>query len=107
MSDRMTLSLLALFALLMIALAAVWPQGLGDRSPRPFGHVPAQRTPAMQDALARADAKAQKQIAENRAAAEAAKRAAASRNGPLKLSPHAMPLPAAKAPAAGGLRPDQ
>jgi hypothetical protein len=107
MSDRLTLSLLALFALLMIAFAAVWPQGLGDRSPGPFGHTPFQRTPAMQAALARADAKAQQQVRENREAAEAAKRAAADKNGPLKLGLHALPLPAAKPPAAGGLRPNQ
>jgi hypothetical protein len=114
MSDRLKLSLLAALALLMIAFSAAWPQGLGDRSPWPFGHFPAQRTPAMQAALARATAKAQRQIQENREAAEAAKRAAADRSGPLKLSPHAMPLPEAKPsspnpgaqpPAAGGLRP--
>ena len=112
MSDRLTLSLLALFAVLMIAFAAVWPQGLGDRSPAPFGHVPIQRTPAMQAALARADAKAQQQVRENREAAEAAKRAAEDKNGPLKLGLHAAPLTAAKPPnpqpgATGGLRPNQ
>jgi hypothetical protein len=106
MSDRLILSLLAAFAALMIAFAAVWPQGLGDRSPWPFGHMPIQRTPAMQAALARATAKAQKQIADNRAAAEAAKRAAAEKTGPLKLSPHAMPLPEAR-PAAGAPGPAQ
>jgi hypothetical protein len=98
MSDRLKLSLLAAFALLMVALSAVWPQGLGDRSPAPFGHTPLERTPAMQAALARATAKAQRQIQENREAAEAAKRAAADRNGPLKLSPHAMPLPETRRP---------
>jgi hypothetical protein len=107
MSDRLTLSLLAAFAALMIGFAAIWPQGLGDRSPWPFGHTPAQRTPAMQAALARATAKAQKQIQDNRAAAEAAKRSATDHNGPLRLSPHAMPLPMAKPPAAGGLRAGQ
>ncbi|MFT4076343.1 MAG: hypothetical protein QM647_12525 [Asticcacaulis sp.] len=29
----------ALIALLMIALSFVWPQGLGQRSPAPFGHA--------------------------------------------------------------------
>ncbi len=101
MSDRLILSLLAALAALMIAFAAVWPQGLGDRSPWPFGHMPIQRTPAMQAALARATAKAQKQLADNKAAAEAAKRAAAEKSGPLKLSPHAMPLPTAKPVASG------
>jgi hypothetical protein len=38
MSDRVFLSSLAVIALAMIVLALVWPQGLGDRSPRPFGH---------------------------------------------------------------------
>ena len=38
MRDRLTLPLMALAALAMIALALVWPQGLGRRSPAPFGH---------------------------------------------------------------------
>jgi len=105
MSDRMILTLLAAFAALMIAFAAVWPQGLGDRSPRPFGHTPVQRTPAMRAALVRATEKAQERIQEQKAAAEQAKRAAAERVGPLRLSPHARPLPASAAPAVGGLRP--
>jgi len=40
MSDRFALPLLALLALGLIALALVWPQGLGRRSPGPFGHHP-------------------------------------------------------------------
>ncbi len=44
MSDRVLLPLLGLAAVLMIALAAVWPQGLGARSPGPFGHQPMQKT---------------------------------------------------------------
>jgi hypothetical protein len=44
MSDRVFFSLAALMAVLLIALAAVWPQGLGARSPGPFGH-PVARTP--------------------------------------------------------------
>jgi hypothetical protein len=36
--DRLTLPLMALAALAMIALAMVWPQGLGRPSPAPFGH---------------------------------------------------------------------
>ena len=103
MSDRMILTLMAAFAALMIAFAAVWPQGLGDRSPRPFGHTPIQRTPAMRAALERANEKAQEHIREQKTAAEAARRAAADKNGPLKLSPHARPL-LAPPPAAGGLR---
>ena len=42
MSDRVFFSLAALLALLLIALAAVAPQGLGARSPGPFGHPPVQ-----------------------------------------------------------------
>ena len=38
MLDRLTLPALALFAAGMIALAMVWPQGQGTRSPAPFGH---------------------------------------------------------------------
>lgn len=37
LSDRLFFGGLALLALLMIALAAVWPQGQGARSPGPFG----------------------------------------------------------------------
>jgi hypothetical protein len=107
MSDRLILTLLAAFAALMIGFAAIWPQGLGARSPGPFGHTPIQQTPAMKAALARANEKAQRQIHDAKAAAEAAKRAAAARTGPLRLSPNARPLPAPKPPAVGGLRPTQ
>jgi hypothetical protein len=40
MRGLLSLTLLALVALAMIALAMVWPQGLGTRSPAPFGHAP-------------------------------------------------------------------
>jgi hypothetical protein len=40
MSDRVFFPLLALIAAAMIALSMVWPQGLGSRSPAPFGHAP-------------------------------------------------------------------
>jgi len=53
MLDRLYLPLLALAALGAIALAMVWPQGLGDRSPGPFGSTPVQRTPAVQAAMRR------------------------------------------------------
>lgn len=53
MSDRLILPALAAIALLMVALAMVWPQGLGDRSPGPFGHTPTQQTPAMKAAMKR------------------------------------------------------
>jgi hypothetical protein len=53
MLDRFYLPLLALCAVAAVALALVWPQGLGDRSPDPFGHTPVQRTPQMQAAMKR------------------------------------------------------
>ena len=39
MRDRFFFPLIALLALAMIALAMVWPQGLGAPSPAPFGHA--------------------------------------------------------------------
>jgi hypothetical protein len=53
MLDRLYLPILGLAALAAIALALVWPQGLGARSPGPFGQTPVQRTPAMQAAMKR------------------------------------------------------
>jgi hypothetical protein len=38
MPDRVFYSLAALSAVLLIAVAAVYPQGIGRRSPGPFGH---------------------------------------------------------------------
>ena len=38
MSDAIFFSMVGLLAAGAIALALVWPQGLGDRSPAPFGH---------------------------------------------------------------------
>ncbi len=38
MRDRLILPLMALAAVALVALALVWPQGLGRRSPPPFGH---------------------------------------------------------------------
>ncbi len=43
MADRVLFPLLGLLALVMIALALVWPQGMGARSPGPFGHAPVQQ----------------------------------------------------------------
>ena len=56
MRDRLFFSILAGAAVVMIALASVWPQGYGARSPGPFGHTPIQQTPEMQAAMARAEA---------------------------------------------------
>jgi hypothetical protein len=53
MLDRLYMPLLALAALGAIALSLAWPQGLGDRSPAPFGHTPAQQTPEMKAAMRR------------------------------------------------------
>jgi hypothetical protein len=53
MLDRLYMPLLALTTLAAIGLAMVWPQGLGDRSPGPFGHTPVQQEPAMQAAMKR------------------------------------------------------
>jgi hypothetical protein len=60
MSDRLFFALTAVTAAAMIAYAAIWPQGLGARSPGPFGHTPVQQTPAMQAAMAREAARTQK-----------------------------------------------
>jgi hypothetical protein len=46
MSDRFALPLLALLALGLVALALVWPQGLGRRSPGLFGHPVAAPAPS-------------------------------------------------------------
>ena len=39
MSDRLFFTLAGVVALCLISLALVWPQGLGARSPAPFGHA--------------------------------------------------------------------
>ena len=72
MSDRVFFASAGLAAALMIALAAVWPQGYGDRSPGPFGHTPLQRTPQMQAALAREAAANRKPAPADKAPADAA-----------------------------------
>ncbi len=48
MPDRLVLPLLALAAAAMISLSLVWPQGLGARSPGPFGHPLAPIAPPPQ-----------------------------------------------------------
>jgi hypothetical protein len=55
MSDRLLFSLMGLCSAMMIAFALVWPQGLGARSPGPFGHTPVQQTAAAKAARARAE----------------------------------------------------
>lgn len=68
MLDRFYMPLLALGAAAAIALALVWPQGLGDRSPAPFGHEPVQRTAAMQAAMRRETEAAQRRVDQAREA---------------------------------------
>lgn len=60
MLDRFYMPALALAALAAVALALVWPQGLGDRSPGPFGHFPDLRTAQAQAAMRRATEAAQR-----------------------------------------------
>lgn len=62
MLDRFFLPILGLAAAAAIALALVWPQGLGDRSPGPFGSTPLQRTPRMQAAMRRETEAAQRRL---------------------------------------------
>jgi hypothetical protein len=65
--DRLYLPVVALLAVAAVALASAWPQGYGDRSPAPFGSTPYQRTPAMQAAMQRANAAAQRRLTQQRA----------------------------------------
>jgi hypothetical protein len=68
MLDRLYLPVLALAAIAAVALALVFPQGLGDRSPAPFGSTPVQRTPEMQAAMQRETLAAQRRTNQARAA---------------------------------------
>jgi hypothetical protein len=62
MLDRLYLPFLALAAIAAVALAMVWPQGLGDRSPVPFGSPPVQRQAAMQAAMKRETEASQRRL---------------------------------------------
>ncbi|MDO8899835.1 MAG: hypothetical protein Q7V15_00605 [Phenylobacterium sp.] len=62
MLDRLFFPLMGLLAVMIIALALVWPQGIGARSPGPFGHTPVQQTPEMQAAMKRQTEASQKRI---------------------------------------------
>jgi hypothetical protein len=53
MLDRLYMPILGLAALAAVALSLIWPQGLGARSPGPFGHLPEQQKPAVQAAMRR------------------------------------------------------
>ena len=72
MLDRLFLPALAVLAALMIGAAMVWPQGLGDRSPAPFGHTPVQQTTAMQAAMKREADASNRRLARQREAVTAA-----------------------------------
>ena len=64
MSDRIFLPLMTLVAIAMIALAMVWPQGYGARSPAPFGSTPIQQTPEMRAKIEREKASARRRAEE-------------------------------------------
>ncbi len=68
MLDRLFLPALAVLAALMIGFAMIWPQGLGDRSPAPFGHTPVQQTVAMQAAMKREADASNRRLARQREA---------------------------------------
>ncbi len=53
MPDRIFMPLMGLIAAALIALSLVWPQGYGDRSWGPFGHMPIQQTREMRAAIQR------------------------------------------------------
>ena len=63
--------LLGFAAAAAIALSLVWPQGLGARSPGPFGHTPVQQTPEMQAAMKRETEATARRINDARAAQRA------------------------------------
>jgi hypothetical protein len=90
MSDRIFLALMSAACVAMIGLAAVWPQGLGARSPGPFGHIPIQQTPEMRAIMARAaTAQNARRLASTQAAGAQLRRAlspAASKAGPAASS---------------------
>jgi len=62
MPDGLALPAIALLAAGLVALALVWPQGEGARSPAPFGHavagLPAPVIQVMKSRAVRAEAKA-------------------------------------------------
>jgi hypothetical protein len=68
MFDRFYLGLLAIGAVAAVAIALVWPQGLGDRSPAPFGHEPVLRSAEMQAKMRRETEAAQKRVDQAREA---------------------------------------
>jgi hypothetical protein len=79
MLDRFFMPVMALLAVAMIALALVWPQGYGDRSPAPFGSTPIQQTPEMRAAMQREQAAANRRADAARKAVEDAAKAGTNR----------------------------
>jgi hypothetical protein len=67
MLDRLYMPFMGLAALAAIVLSLVWPQGLGARSPAPFGRTPEQQTPAMQAAMKRENDAAAQRMNDTRA----------------------------------------
>ncbi|MFC3076507.1 hypothetical protein ACFODL_00245 [Phenylobacterium terrae] len=53
MFSRLFFPMIGLVAAGLIGLAMVWPQGLGARSPGPFGETPYQQRPEVQAAIRR------------------------------------------------------
>ena len=72
MLDRLFMPFLGIASLGAVALALVWPQGLGARSPEPFGHAPTLQSPEMQAAMKRETDANARRINNARAAVRAA-----------------------------------
>ena len=66
MLDRLYLPFVGLLAVAAIALAMVWPQGQGARSPGPFGETPLQQRPEVQAAMRRENEAAQRRVRQTR-----------------------------------------
>lgn len=62
MLERLYFPALAIVAAALIALALVWPQGLGARSPAPFGREPVQSSAEYQDAMRRQNEATQRRL---------------------------------------------
>jgi hypothetical protein len=71
MFDRFYLPFLGLATAAVIALALVWPQGLGARSPTPFGHTPVQERADVKAAMARENDAVQQRAQQTRDAVRA------------------------------------
>ena len=72
MLDRLYMPVLAFAAITAIMLSLVWPQGLGARSPGPFGRQPEQQRPEAQAAMRRENDAAERRAREAREAVRAA-----------------------------------